>query len=192
MYITMFRKQKIAGGADYIIPIGILIAGYIILNKLGVFGSGSGAGPGQSSSTATQQQTLSITDTLDNAAQALGNANPLFPNMYNANNNCVSISSDQANSLWADIYAASDPGIFLSGKNADLSGVLAQFQQVVQNQCDVSYISALSVDNYGDTLWDFMRKFFFNDSTGTSGQTNIQMAQAFYNWAVSLPAGQGA
>jgi hypothetical protein len=198
----MRRRKKISGAADYIIPLAVVGLGFYVLNKFGLFGSGSGSGssipggayiPGTaSSSPATQQQTLQIEDTIDNAAQALGSQNPLYVNIYNNNPGCVTISSDQATSLWNDIYTASDPGFFFSGKNADLSGVLASFQQTVQNQCDLSYVATLAVSNYGEDLWNFLRKFFFNDQTGTSGETNMQMSQDFWNWAVSLPLPAGS
>jgi len=150
--------------------------------------SGTGGGLFKSSSTATQVATLSLLDQIDAWYQTQTDAtNPFLPNLYNGNNNCVQINQGEAASLWADMYAASDPGFFFSGKNADLSGILTQFEQWVANACDLSYISSLCQSQTNSNLWTFMRHYFANDGTGTSGQTNMEMLADFVSWAGGLP-----
>lgn len=199
------RRKKISGSADYIIPLGILafvgIGGYLLWQKL--FGSGSGGGlPGPlaaantainnaagSSSAATQTATAVTTTSLDAWYNGEQDAtNPFLANLYNADNSCPGIAANVAQDLWASLYTAANAEAFFK-PTPDMSPILGQWKQFVTNQCDVSFIASLCAAQTGYTLWGFMEKYFANDQTGSSGQTNVTMLYNLIQWVAALPLG---
>jgi hypothetical protein len=185
-------KRKISGAADYIIPLGVLGLGVLILYKLGVFGgSSSGPGlslPGNTNVTPTSPAGQAAIATLT-AVEQWDTGNPgnfLYADMYNANPDDAYIDQTDATSLYSDVWAASDPGIFIH--NPDFSGVLANFQATVKNQTDISFVSATMFAAQGVDLATCLAQNFYTAKVGTSGKSQIQMAWDFINYGISLPA----
>jgi hypothetical protein len=194
-------RKKISGGADYIIPLGILaglgIGGYFLYKYL--FGGSGTSSPGgltaaannvfASSSAATQTSTMMTATALDAWYQTQVDAtNPFLQNLYSANNACPTITIAIANDLFSTLYNAANAGAFFK-PTPDMSGILSQWQQYVKNQCDVSFIANQCMEQFGMNLWAFLEKYFDNDQTGSSGQTNEAMLSALVTWVAALPTG---
>jgi hypothetical protein len=194
-------RKKVSGTADYIIPLAIITAVgigiyYIWQDLFG--GSGGGSGPASavnkalnnataSSPLPTQVSTVQTSTALDAWYNTQQDAtNPFLPTLFDTGSDCSVLADNIAGDLWADLYTASNADAFFK-PSPDLSNILTEWQKYVQNQCDVSFIASNCQQQTSDTLWNFMVKYFVNDSTGTSGQTNAQM---FYNlvlWVSALP-----
>lgn len=200
MYIAMARR-KVGSAADYIIPGAVVIGiGYALWKLFGSSSSGGGGGLPAAANTAinntfasspaaTQTATMATATTLDAWYQTQYDAtNPFLANLYNSNNGCATISQAIANDLFTTMYTAANADAFFK-PDPDLSTILSQWQQYVKNQCDVSFIAASCVQMAGTSLWAFMEKYFENDRTGSSGQTNVTMLWALVQWVSSLPVG---
>jgi hypothetical protein len=198
-------KRKMGGSADYVIPLvvltGVGVGIYFLWQKL--FGSGSGSGlPGPlaaantainnaaASSPAPVQTATMVTSTSLDAWYGTQNdaTNPFLPNLYNSDPGATSLSAAVAQDLWTTMYTASNATAFFK-PTPDLSTIQAQWAQYVQSQLDVSYICTFCETTTGSDLWTFMGKYFDNDQTGQSGQTNVVMLNALVQWVASLPVG---
>jgi hypothetical protein len=193
-------RKKISGGADYIIPIAIIVAVgtglYFLWDEL--FGGSGGGGAASalnkavnnaaaSSPLPTQVSTVQTATALDAWYDTQQDAtNPFLPTLFDTGNNCSVLADNVAADLWADLYTASNATAFFK-PTPDLSGILAEWQKYVQNQCDVSFIASNCQQQMNDTLWNFMVKYFVNDQTGSSGQTNAAMFYALVQWVSALP-----
>jgi hypothetical protein len=197
------RRKKISGGADYVIPVAIVVAVgvgiYYLWNELfGGSGSGSGSGPGKAVTTAInnlaassplpqQVASLQTVTALDNWYNSQTDAtNPFLPTLFDTGNDCSVLADNVAQDLWAVLYNASNAEAFFKPE-PDLSGILTQWQAYVQNQCDVSFIASNCQQQTNDTLWIFMEKYFLDDETRSSGQTNVAMFWQLVQWVSSLP-----
>ena len=195
------------GSADYIIPLvvltGVGVGIYFLWNKL--FGSGSGSGSGlpsplaaansainnamSSSPPAAQKASMVTSTTLDAWYGTQNDAtNPFLPNLYNADPSATTLSVAVGQDLWTTLYTASNATAFLK-PTPDLSTIQTQWQQYVQSQLDVSYISTFCETTTGTDLWTFLNQYFDSDQTGSSGQTQVTMLWALVQWVASLPEG---
>jgi hypothetical protein len=193
-------RKKVSGGADWIIPVAVVTAVGIGLYFLWqeIFGGSGGPGPvsavnkainnaAASSSQQTQVATVENATALDAWYNTQSDAtNPFLPTLFDTGNDCSVLADNIAQDLWADLYTASNATAFFK-PTPDLSGVQANWQGYVQNQCDVSFIASNCQAQTGDTLWNFMVKYFVNDTTGTSGKTNVVMFNDLVRWVASLP-----
>jgi hypothetical protein len=198
------RRKKISGTADYIIPLaivaGVVGIGYAVYSWLTGGSSGSGGGlPSAANSAinnlmassppATQTATMMTGTQLDAWYQTQVDAtNPFLQNMYSANPSCATITVAIANDLFSTMYTAANAGAFFK-PTPDMTGILSQWQQYVKNQCDASFVANQCMQQAGTNLWAFMEKYFENDQTGSSGQTNAAMLWAFVQWVAALPSG---
>jgi hypothetical protein len=201
-------KRKVSGAADYIVPLAVVGLGAAVLYKFGFFdlfssGSGSGSGSGspgllspggalspQSSPTVVQQSTLSLDDAVVAFIKAQPTAtSPLLSTLYQTSPSGATIDQATATSLWSDLKTAKSGSGFLSlfVDRPDMSPILGQFQAVVQNAIDVSWVATLCQNETSQTLQDWLFNSFAGDNTGTSGQTGMQMLANFVYWAFTLP-----
>lgn len=197
-------RTKVSGSADYIIPLAIVVGvgalGYAAYQFFFGSSTSSGTGPAgalntavnnafASSPPATQTATMMTATALDAWYQTQVDAtNPFLQNLYSANNACPTITIAIANDLFSTLYTAANAGAFFK-PTPDMSGILTQWQQYVKNQCDVSFIANQCMAQFGMNLWAFLEKYFDNDQTGSSGQTNETMLSALVQWVAALPQG---
>lgn len=197
-------RTKVSGSADYIIPLAIVVGvgalGYAAYQFFFGSSTSSGTGPAgalntavnnafASSPPATQTGTMMTATALDAWYQTQVDAtNPFLQNLYSANNACPTITIAIANDLFSTLYTAANAGAFFK-PTPDMSGILTQWQQYVKNQCDVSFIANQCMEQAGTNLWAFLEKYFENDQTGSSGQTNAAMLSALVQWVAALPQG---
>jgi hypothetical protein len=195
-------RKRVGGTADYIIPIGILALGALIANKFGLFtflSSGSSStpppgygtpgavtAPGLPTTTDMGKLTLEASDAIDAALQA-ADANtltsPWLPNMYQANPTDASIDLATAQNLFQNILDA-DGGFWSSG---DFGPILGDFQAVVGNQTDISFVSYICQQQKGKPLDDFLLQTNTFGNGGGSGPGNMVLLWAFVQWVQSLP-----
>jgi hypothetical protein len=200
----MRRKKKLSGMEGYIIPIAVVVGGgivvYVVGKNIGLWGSGgSGLAPGSSptllnnalalpiAGQATNQQ-LNITDNisaqtwLNNYASTRGQ--DCFTNaLYVASPGNATLGPGDAQDLYNLIH--SQAGTWFS--DGDFTGVLAAFQNVVENQTDVSYVASLFQTNDNTDLFTYITKAStFANGTNPAGN-NMQLVQQFVQWCIGLP-----
>lgn len=140
-----------------------------------------------SSSQATQVATVQSATALDAWYNTQQDAtNPFLPTLFDTSNGCSGLADNVAQDLWSDLYTASNATAFFK-PTPDLSGILLEWQTYCVCQCDISFIASNCQQQTSDNLWDFMIKYFSNDSTGSSGQTNQAMLYSLVMWVSGLP-----
>jgi hypothetical protein len=145
--------------------------------------------PSSSSAPATQQTAVSMTVLETFYNQQPPATNPFQVALYTNNPAAATITQAQATTLWADTLSAGNGTGFLSlfTDQPDMSPVLQEFQYVVQNGADISFVSTVCMAAKGMDLGAYMFQEFGNDKAGTSGVTNSQLLQNFIYWAFALP-----
>jgi hypothetical protein len=200
----MARKKKgIAGAADYIIPIAVVLGGtyviYRIGQSIGLWGQGTGSGlaPGSSPSliqnltgpgavlapATLNQLTDNVTAQtwLNNYAQTRGQ-DCFTSALYKANPGNATLGPGDAQTLYNLIH--SQAGTWFS--DGDFTGVLAAFQNVVENQTDVSFVASLFEQNDNKDLFTYITQAgTFANGTNPS-HDNMQLVQQFVQWCLGL------
>jgi hypothetical protein len=196
----MAKKKKIAGFADYIIPLGVVGLGVWGLYKLGIFGnSGSGLTPGStppvlanlfnggtgaqpSNMMANASTNITAQTWLNNYSQTRGQ-DCFTGALFNSNPNGALLGPGDAQTLYHLIR--SQAGTWFSA--GDFTGIQAAFQNLCENQTDISEVGALFQTNTGQDLFQYITKA----STFANGQNeagnNMQLVQQFVQWATGLP-----
>jgi hypothetical protein len=192
-------RKKVSGLENYIIPLGIVGLGIFALYKLGFLGNtGSGLAPGSSPSMVSssdnlstgaqatnQEQSLSANITaqtwLNNYSQTRGQ--DCFTNaLYLANPANATLGAGDALALYNLIH--SQAGTWFT--TGDFTGILAAFQNVVNNQTDVSYVANYFQDNNGMDLFQYITQAnTFANGLNESGN-NMQLVQQFVQWCIGL------
>jgi hypothetical protein len=193
-------KRKVSGAADYIIPVGVVALGVWGLYKLGIFGgSGSGLTPGStppvlanlfnggtSAQPANQTQNLSSNITaqtwLNNYSQTRGQ--DCFTNaLFVANPGNALLGAGDAQTLYHLIKSQS--GYWFS--SGDFTGILAAFQNLCENQTDISEVAAIFQTNTGKDMFDYITQGDTFANGENEAGNNMQLVQQFVQWAISLP-----
>ena len=156
-------RKKMGGTADYIIPAAVVGLGIWGLNKLGIFGGGgsgldpnsspkpltvalNNASPMQSANMgANLSSNISAQTWLNNYGKTRGQ-DRFTPALYNANPGNILIGPGDAIALYH--LVRSNAGTWFSTE--DFTGILAAFQNVVDNQTDMSYVATFFQNNVGD------------------------------------------
>ena len=140
--------------------------------------------------TAQDQANDSFSQRIDKFWKGNTWVNWMTPDLYKSSPSAVSISSQTALNLYNNIRSAegnSFLGMVLS--HGDMSGIKDQFAAVVGNQFDISYVSSVCVAQEGRTFGQICESTanFYNDTVGSSGESNLQMLAEFLEWANNLP-----
>ena len=201
----MAKRKKVAGAEGYIIPVGVVALGLWGLYKLGIIGpsgGGSGLTPGStppvlanlfnggtSAQPGNQMANVSSNITaqtwLNNYGNTRGNpSQDCFTNyLFNANPGNALLGVGDAMTLYHLIR--SQAGTFFS--SGDFTGILAAFQNLVDNQTDMSQVAALFQINTGMDMFQYITQA----ATFANGQNeagdNMQLVQQFIQWALALP-----
>ena len=193
-------KKKISGFADYVIPLGVVIGGYVVLKQLGIFGSsGSGLTPGSgptaianalglqsAGGTVNQNANVSSNITAQTwlANYAATRGQDCFTNaLYSANPGNAQMGPGDAVGLFNLIH--SQAGSWFS--DGDFTGILAAFQNVVENQTDVSFVASMFQSTNGKDLFQYITQAnTFANGTNEAGN-NMQLVQQFVQWCIGLP-----
>lgn len=187
------RRKKVSGSgpADYIIPIAVVIGGIYLINKFsGILSEGSPGNPsnvpGMANLTAQGQANTtadnSITNYMQNDATYNSGQSWSTGYLYNQNNNNAAIDQETAQSLWDAIQ--NNWSIWPWNCNNFLP-VLQAFQNVVQNQTDISYVATF-VPGEKDLLLYLQDKYGVPCSSG-DGAANPVNTWTFIQWANALP-----
>jgi hypothetical protein len=197
----MAKSRKMAGTADYIIPLGIIGLGVFVMYKLGLF-SPSGAGSGL---------TTTLTTAASNVATSLGIQTPVstvnqlannisaqtWLNNYNqtrgqdcftnalwlSNPAGAQLGAGDAQTLWALVH--SQAGTWFS--DGDFTGILAAFDNLVQNQTDISEVANIfQTQDSMDFFGYITQSNTFGNGMNPEGN-NFQLVQQFVQWAIALP-----
>lgn len=209
--VSRCKSRRVGDSADYILPIGLLIGGgivvYEILNKLGITGGSSvdpallakySAAQGGTNTTGANVQSPGLAPTTNMASLALeasdaiasavqgANQNtqtsPFLPYLYQQNPTEATIDETTATNLFQNVLDA-DGGLFSSG---DFTGILADFQAVVGNQVDISFVSDICQQQKNTDLMSFIMQ---NNTFGNSGGQgdNVILVWTFVQWVLTLP-----
>lgn len=192
-------RKKVSGTSDYIIPLGIVGLGIFALYKLGLLGnSGSGLAPGSSPSLISsstnlttgaqptnQEQNLSANVTaqtwLNNYAQTRGQ--DCFTNaLYMANPANATLGAGDALTLFNLIH--SQAGTWFS--TGDFTGILEAFQNVVNNQTDVSFVANYFQNNNGMDLFAYITQASTFANGMNEAGNNMQLVMQFVQWCIGL------
>jgi hypothetical protein len=194
------RGRKVAGTADYIIPLAVVGLGVFVVYKVwNAFGGGSGsglaadlqkaaqaaAGSGVSIPPAVQAQLNSniSAQTWLNSYQTTRGQDCFTNALYLANPQNALLGAGDAQSLYNLIH--SQAGTWFS--DGDFTGILAAFQNVVGNQTDVSEVANLFQTNDGMDLFAYIvQGSTFGNGTNPAGN-NMQLVAQFVQWAIALP-----
>jgi hypothetical protein len=183
-------RKKIAGPADYIIPIFVVIGGIYLWNKVsGIFTTGSPTGapsnePGMAN---LSQQGIANTTADTNietyaASDAFTGGQSCFTSyLYNQNPEYASIDQATAQSLWDTIQ--NNISIWPWNCN-DFGVVLTALQAAVYNQTDISYISTFVPG--GKDLLTYIRSDFETPCSSGDGGANPVNIYNFITWATGL------
>lgn len=196
-----YAKKGVGGTADYIIPLGVVGLGGFFMYKLGLFGSsGAGSGLGTNLQTAASnvatnlgvQTPVSAQNQLANnisAQQWLNSYNSTrgqdcFTNaLFVANPGGAQLGAGDAQTLWQLIH--SQAGTWFSA--GDFTGIQAAFENLVENQTDISEVAALFQANDGMDMFGYITQSnTFGNGLNAEG-TNMQLVQQFVQWALALP-----
>jgi hypothetical protein len=210
-------KKKVSGGADYIIPIAVVtvagvgiwflytkvweplsgLAGSVFslsggtlvktpLGNVGIEASGPTSTPGTPAG--TEPAVLNnitalkwLTDYYNNRGNPASDC--FTGTLYAANPGNALIGSGDAQSLYALLHSQAG-GWFSVG---DFNGILSAFQNVVDNQTDLSYVSSIFQANNGMDLFTYITQGdTFGNGLNPTGD-NLQLVQSFVQWGLSLP-----
>jgi hypothetical protein len=192
-------KKKMSGASDYIIPVAVVGLGIYFLNKLGIFGSGSGLAPGSAppvlstllnnptgGQTANQQSNLSSNITaqtwLNNYANTRGQ-DCFTGALFAANPGNALLGVGDAQTLYHAIKSQS--GYWFS--SGDFTGILAAFQNLCENQTDISEVATIFQANTGMDMFQYITQAStFANGLNEAGN-NMQLVQQFVQWATGLP-----
>jgi hypothetical protein len=188
-----------SGAAEYIIPVAVVGLGAWGLYKLGIFGdSGSGLTPGSSPkplsvlfnggspvqpSNMMAQASSNITAQtwLNNYASNRGQ-DCFTGTLYSANPSNALIGPGDAVNLYH--LVRSQAGTFFT--TGDFTGILAAFQNVAENQTDISFVGMLFQINTGKDLFDYITQSSTYANGDNEAGNNMQLVQQFVQWALSL------
>lgn len=170
-----------------------IISGIIdgIGNIIKGVGSGIGKGlydvSGQAQADATND---SFSSRIDNYWKGTTWVNWMTADLYNSSPSDVSIDEATATNLFNNVNAATGTqvlGVLLN--TGDMTGIQSDFQNVVGNKTDISYVSYIAQQKTGNSLGDIfsLTKNFYNAIVGVSGKENIEMMADFLDWANTLP-----
>jgi hypothetical protein len=217
------RPAKVSGAADYIIPVAVVVAGgiglwYLWKNVLepiaNITGSAfslktgtlvqtpagpvgiSASGPTGTSTTGAGQEpaiqdNISALQWLTNYYNGRGNppTDCFTGALYTANPGNALIGSGDAQSLFNLIH--SQAGTWFSV--GDFTGIQAAFQNVVENQTDISYVGSLFQAANGMDLFTYITQGNTFGNGMNPAANNLQLVQQFVQWALSLQqTGQAA
>lgn len=110
---------------------------------------------------------------LDNWGKQYSSGSFLSSSLYDNSPGDVSIDSNTASNLWENVKDG--VGWFSN----DMSSLQGQFQAVVGNQTDISYVASLCLHDKGKMLGDYMYANFY------ASQPIVLMN--FIKWGMSLP-----
>lgn len=116
--------------------------------------------------------------------------NWMQPDLYNSDPSQVTINETIAKNLYQNIRSAEGNKIFgVIISNGDMSGIQQDFSNVVGNKFDISYVSYIANQSEGISFGQICEapQNFYNDSVGSSGESNLQMLADFLDWANNLP-----
>jgi hypothetical protein len=192
-------QKKVSGAADYIIPLGVVGLAIWGLNKLGIFGGGgTGLDPGStpkplavlfngpsgaqaSNMQANLSRNITAQTWLNNYASTRGQ-DCFTSALYKANPGAVLIGPGDAIALYHLVKSQS--GYWFS--TGDFTGILAAFQNVVDNQTDMSYVATFFEANVGDMFNYITQSSTFANGENEAGN-NMQLVAQFVQWAIGLP-----
>lgn len=197
----MARGKKISGTADYIIPVAVVGLGVWGLYKLGIFGDSGGSGltpgsspkplsvlfngasPAQPSNMMAQASSNVTAQTwLNNYAGNRGQ-DCFTGTLYSATPTNALIGPGDAVNLYH--LVRDQAGTFFT--TGDFTGILAAFQNVVENQTDISFVGMLFQINTGKDLFQYITQSSTYANGDNEAGNNMQLVQQFVQWAVSLP-----
>jgi hypothetical protein len=196
-------KKKVSGFEGYILPLAAVIGGYVILNNLGIFGSGgnngsglgAGSGPsavanalglqspgGTANQNANVSSNISAQTWLNNYSKTRGQ--DCFTNaLYVANPANAQLGPGDAVGLFNLVH--SQAGSWFS--DGDFTGIQAAFDNVVENQTDISFVASMFQSTNGKDLFQYITQAnTFANGTNEAGN-NMQLVQQFVQWAIGLP-----
>jgi hypothetical protein len=186
----MATRKKMGSTADYIIPLVVLgaigLGGYYVYQKL--FGSSPGpALPGPAASSPVGQSVQTAFTGLAaylKARETAGAASDCFTSyLYKADPSNASIDQATAQALYANIHAAAG-GWFTHG---NFQGILEDFQAVVGNQTDISFVALMFEQQDGKDMLNYiLNTSTFGNNSNPDGN-NYALVWAFVQWAISLP-----
>lgn len=210
------RPAKVSGAADYIIPVAVVIAGgiglwYLWKNVLQPLSNLGGSlfslkggtlvqtplGPVgiQSSDKNVPAGTPAGSEpSIQNNIDALqwlttyynGRGNPATDcftgTLYAASPGNALIGSGDAQNLFNLIHSQAG-NWFTVG---DFTGILAAFQNVVENQTDISYVASLFESANGMDLFTYITQGNTFGNGMNPAANNLQLVQQFVQWALSL------
>lgn len=110
---------------------------------------------------------------LDSWGKQYSNGAFLSSQLYDNNPGDVSIDAATAKNLWSNVKDC--VGWFTN----DMSSLQGQFQAVVGNQTDISYVASLCMQDYGKMLGDYMYSSFYSYQP--------VVLKNFIQWGMSLP-----
>jgi hypothetical protein len=157
--------------------------------------SGAVQGVGEGIYAASGQQAIdqasdSYSARIDNYWKGSTWVNWMTSDLYNANPTDVSIDEATAMNLYNNVRSAEGSSLFgVTIYEGDMTGILTDFQSVVGNKTDISYVSFIANQQSGQNLGQIFQDVnnFYNNKVGTSGEMNVQMMAEFLDWANGLP-----
>jgi hypothetical protein len=200
--------RRVSGTADYIIPLGVIGLGVFALYKLGLIGSGATGGPasGLAQKLSTAGSSMANTLATSTGVQVpIAETNQLANNitaqtwltsyyntrgqdcftnaLYVANPGNALLGPGDAQTLYSLIH--SQAGTWFSA--GDFTGIQAAFQNLVQNQTDISEVAALFQANDGMDMFEYITQGnTFGNGQNPQGN-NFQLVQQFVQYAIALP-----
>lgn len=209
-------RAKVSGTADYIIPVAVVIAGGVglwylwknVLEPLSNLGGSlfslktgtlvqtpagpvgiSASGPTGSSATGAGQEpaiqnNITALQWLTNYYNGRGNppTDCFTSALYAANPGNALIGAGDAQNLFNLIHSQAG-NWFTVG---DFTGIQAAFQNVVENQTDISYVASLFESANGMDLFTYITQGNTFGNGMNPAANNLQLVQQFVQWALSL------
>jgi hypothetical protein len=182
-------RKKISGGADYIIPLAVVLGGLYLWSKIsGFLSEGSASNPSNVPGMAnlTAQGTANASadtniETYASSASFTTGQSWSTSYLYNQNADTATIDQTGAQALWSAIQ--NQISFWPWGCN-DFGPVLTAFQASAQNQTDISFVATF-VPGGGDLLTYLRANFEVPCSDGDGAQNPVNL-WAFINWANGL------
>jgi hypothetical protein len=183
------RRKKISGGADYIIPIAVVLGGLYLVSKIsGFFSEGSASNPsnvpGMANLTAQGTANTAADTNIESYADSAsftGGQSWSTSYLYNQNSGNATIDQPGAQALWETIQNQIS---FWPWNCNDFGPVLTAFQAAVQNQTDISFVATFVPG--GKDLLTYLRDNFEVPCSSGDGAQNPVNIWAFINWANGL------